>query len=262
MRFLYSSNPLRKRIPDDQYREEAEAAEAAGFVVSVFSLEDFQDESFHPVPGLESNEEVLYRGWMLNARDYSGLASAVAQSGAKLRVSTEQYLAHHHLPNWYPIIADLSPETKILGLGTGLELQLRSLGWDGFFIKDYVKSLKTSVGSIITDPSQIQTVIAEMERFRGTIEGGICVRRVEDFDPATEERYFAFDGNAYAQDGQVPQIVSDCALRFPDGFISIDAIQRRDGVLRIVEIGDGQVSDLVGWTPHRFAEVLKEAWPQ
>lgn len=259
MQLLYPSNPLRKRLPDDQYREEAEEAEAAGFAVSVFSLEDFQDGSFRAVPELESNNRILYRGWMLNSRDYSSMAAAVDKLGAKLRVPTEQYLAHHHLPNWYPIIADLTPETKILDLGIDLEPQLRALGWDSFFIKDYVKSLKTSVGSMISDPAQIQTVVNEMARFRGVVEGGICVRRVEDFDPATEKRFFAFDGQAYAQDGHAPQIVADCARRFPEGFISIDAIQRRDGVLRIVEIGDGQVSDLVGWSPSRFAEVLKEA---
>ncbi|MGL5927251.1 hypothetical protein [Chroococcidiopsis sp.] len=28
-------------------------------------------------------------------------------------------------------------------------------------------------------------------------------------------------------------------------------MERRDGVKRIVEIGDGQVSDLVGWTSER-----------
>jgi hypothetical protein len=260
MRLLHPSNPLRKRIPDEQYREEADAAESAGFALSVFSLEDFQDGSFRAVPECEPGSEILYRGWMLNAADYSTLAAAVSQLGAKLKVSAQQYLAHHHLPNWYPIIADLTPETKVLGVGSDLESELRSLGWDGFFIKDYVKSLKTSVGSKIADPSQIGMVVAEMQRFRGTIEGGICVRKLEDFAPETERRYFAINAKAYSEDGSVPGIVEDCARRFPTDFISIDAIQRRDGILRIVEIGDGQVSDLVGWTPRRFTEVVKEAW--
>ncbi len=258
MRLLYPSNPLRKRLPDDQYLEEAEAA--AGFGFSVFSFEDFQDGSFRAFPELEPGSEVLYRGWMLNAEDYSSLAAAVAELGAKLKVSTERYLTHHHLPNWYSTIADLTPETKVLGIDNDLEITLRSLGWDGFFIKDYVKSLKTSVGSKISDPAQIRTVIAEMQRFRGTIEGGICVRKVEDFNPETEQRYFSINGKVFAEAGLVPEIAVECAQRFPSDFISIDSIQRKDGTFRIVEIGDGQVSDLVGWTPRRFAEVLKEAW--
>lgn len=32
-------------------------------------------------------------------------------------------------------------------------------------------------------------------------------------------------------------------------------MERRDGVKRIVEIGDEQVSDLVEWTAKRFAEL-------
>jgi len=58
----------------------------------------------------------------------------------------------------------------------------------------------------------------------------------------------------------VPTIVDDCARRFPEDFISIEAIKRRDGDLRIVEIGDAQVSDLVGWTAQRFSEVLSAAY--
>ncbi|WP_317106400.1 hypothetical protein [Chroococcidiopsis sp. SAG 2025] len=36
-------------------------------------------------------------------------------------------------------------------------------------------------GSIIEKPSDIKIVVDEMQKFRGTIEGGVCVRRVEDF---------------------------------------------------------------------------------
>jgi ATP-grasp domain, R2K clade family 3 len=35
--------------------------------------------------------------------------------------------------------------------------------------------------------------------------------------------------------------------------------RRADGVERIVEIGDGQVSDLVGWSVERFVEIWSEA---
>jgi hypothetical protein len=70
-----------------------------------------------------------------------------------------------------------------------LEKALSELEWRKFFIKDYVKSLKTSVGSMIDEPSEIRTVVAEMKKFRGVIEGGLCIRRVEDFIPETEKRY-------------------------------------------------------------------------
>ena len=40
-------------------------------------------------------------------------------------------------------------------------------------------------------------------------------------------------------------------------FFSVDVATRADGILRVVEIGDGQVSDLVGWESARFAELWK-----
>ena len=73
-----------------------------------------------------------------------------------------------------------------------------------------MKSLKTSVGSIIAKPEDINVVLAEMQKFRSTIEGGVCARRINS------------------------------------PFFSVDVADRVDGVPRVVEIGDGQVSDLVG----------------
>lgn len=50
-----------------------------------------------------------------------------------------------------------------------------------------------------------------------------------------------------------------CARRIDSKFFSIDIIERRDGVLRVVEIDDGQVSGLVGRTPERFAEIWADS---
>jgi hypothetical protein len=121
-----------------------------------------------------------------------------------------------------------------------------------------VKSLKTSVGSRISRPEQVAAVVADMKQFRGTVEGGFCVRRVEEFLPDTERRYFVIEGVPHAAEGEVPAIVHECAKRLQKRFYSVDVVRRADGPLRIVEGGDGQVSDLVGWSPERFAEVLKQ----
>lgn len=97
-----------------------------------------------------------------------------------------------------------------------------------------------------------------MSQFRGVIEGGFCVRRVESFLPETERRYFVVDGVAHTASGDVPPIVHECVKRLRIPFYSVDVVQRTDGQLRIVEVGDGQVSDLVGWTPEAFAEMLAQ----
>jgi hypothetical protein len=256
MHLLYPSNPLRARQPDEQFTAEVEAVRSGGFEVSVFSMEAFQGGEFQSIPVLPSGVDVVYRGWMLSTTEYKSLISNLAHVGAQPVTSLDVYLSSHHLPNWYSRISDLTPETRIFPPDCDLEAELRALAWPEYFIKDYVKSLKTSIGSRITKPEQVSAVVADMQKFRGVIEGGFCVRRVESFLLDTERRYFVVDGTPHAPFGHVPPIVHECVKRLSGRFYSVDVIQRTDGQLRIVEVGDGQVSDLVGWSPEAFAKML------
>lgn len=258
MHILYPNSPLRARQPDEQYAAEVSAVRTAGFNVSLFSLENFQSGDFRAFPALPNTTDILYRGWMLSTEEYERLIAGVSGVGARLAVDQAAYVTSHHLPQWYALLADLTPETRIYPPDCNLEAELRALSWPEFFIKDYVKSLKSSVGSRVTKPEQVGAVVADMRRFRGVIEGGFCVRRIESFLPDTERRYFVLDGVPHAPTGDVPSIVHECAKRLRSRFYSVDVVQRADGQLRIVEVGDGQVSDLVGWTPERFASILAE----
>lgn len=200
---------------------------------------------------------MLYRGWMLDSSAYSELIEAIVEAGGTPFSSTEEYLLTHHIPNWVPLLEDLTPETVVLPNGTDFEKELKALGWDEFFVKDYVKSLKTSMGSKISDPAMIGPLVEEMRTFRGVIEGGLCVRRVEDLDSETEERYFVVRGEAHSRDGTpAPDIVLECAKRIASPFFSVDIALNGRGEPRVVEIGDGQVSDTVGWTVERFTDLL------
>jgi len=258
LNLLYPSSPLRASQPDEQYAGEVSAVRNSGFDVTLFSFEDFQNGEFSTHPALSSASEILYRGWMLSADEYQRFEDTVSHSGARLAVSTVDYLSNHHLPRWYPHLSDLTPETRIFPADCDLVAEMRALGWGEFFVKDYVKSLKTSVGSRISKPEQVTAVIADMRRFRGSIEGGFCVRRVESFSPETERRFFVLNGIPYAPTGDVPPIVQECVKRHRGRFYSVDVVERTDGKSRIVEIGDGQVSDLVGWDAGRFAALLAE----
>lgn len=180
LHFLYPSDPLRTKRPDEFYAEEMAAVRASGFDASVFSLEEFQAGSFQATPALPT-ATVIYRGWMLSASDYGALAASILERSAQPLTDLPTYLATHHLPNWYPSLADFTPETRIFPPTADLSSKLRSLNWPEYFIKDYVKSLKTSIGSRISSPEDAAKVATEMTRFRGGIEGGFCVRRVEEF---------------------------------------------------------------------------------
>ena len=97
-----------------------------------------------------------------------------------------------------------------------------------------------------------------MQQFRGVIEGGVCVRRFEQFVADSETRYFVIKGQPYASSGAIPNMIFECARRINSHFFSVDVAMRTDLQLRVVEMGDGQVSDLVGWEPVRFAELWKQ----
>lgn len=250
--FLFPTNPLRPAAVEEMFADQLEALRNAGFSASL--CPDSVIRRGRALRNVPAGATGVYRGWMLTAPEYERLAEAIVSASSTPFTSPAEYLAAHHLPNWYPLIAEFTPETRVLPATADLEAELRSLDWAAFFIKDYVKSLKTSRGSIVRDPSEIGDVVAEMRQFRGEIEGGLCVRRVEPFLPDTERRYFVLGGKPFSATGEaVPQLVEQVATRVPSPFFSVDVVRREDGALRVVEVGDGQVSDLVGWSAAAFA---------
>jgi hypothetical protein len=260
--FLFPAHPLRPTTVEEMFADQFAAFESAGYSVSVCPDAVIQNDK--PLRNIPPGATVVYRGWMLHQTDYTRLTQAIAGASAAPLTSPSAYLAAHHLPNWYPLIAEFTPETRVLSLEADWESELRSLGWDAFFIKDFVKSLKTSRGSIIRDPTELGVVVEEMQRYRGEIEGGLCVRRVEPLIADSERRYFVLDQQPFSADGDaVPEIVRAVASRIPSPFFSVDTIRREDGALRIVEVGDGQVSDLVGWSVEAFVAMwsaVRPAW--
>lgn len=253
--FLVSAHPLDTGQPDDLFADQHRVLTERGFSVSI--LPESVLGQGRRLRGVPMGADVVYRGWMLKLHEYAGLAAAIVEAGARPFTTPQEYAAAHHLPNWYARIADLTPETRVYDADAAMPRELAALGWPAFFVKDYVKSLKTSMGSIVHNPSNVVAVIDALKLYRDEIEGGICIRRVEEFLPETEVRYFAIRGRAFGPvlDVQVPEIVSVCAARIPVPFLSIDIVRRRDGQWRVVEVGDGQVSDLVGWDAETFAEI-------
>jgi ATP-grasp domain, R2K clade family 3 len=243
------------------FRDEAQAMAAAGRDIHLIDTEALTSGSSRIRPPLDPGARVVYRGWMLTQGAYVNLSASVERAGGSCFTSPEQYAATHYLPNWYAIVKDYTPETVFLDTGADLVSKLRRLGWGRFFVKDHVKSLKTSIGSIVEDPKQIETVVSEIGKYRGFIEGGLCIRRVEDFITDSERRYFVLNRSPYAAEpgATIPEPVTYCAEAIASPFFSVDVARRADGVERIVEIGDGQVSDLVGWFVERFVDIWRDA---
>ncbi len=250
--FLFPADPIKRQAPDEMFTGQADSLVSRGFTTSVFS--DAVLAGTQALKNVPAGGAVVYRGWMLKAHEYEALVRAIEDAGATAFTNLREYLTAHHLPNWYPLLVDLTPETRVYPADADIVTELKALDWGAYFLKDYVKSVKSRRGSIVRDPMEAEAVLAEMREYRGEIEGGICVRRVEDFVTDSERRYFVLNGVPHSADNSpIPPIVEQCAARIPSKFFSVDVVRRDDGEQRVVEIGDGQVSDLVGWSEEAFA---------
>jgi ATP-grasp domain, R2K clade family 3 len=257
MRLLYPSDPFDKKQPDENYAEEFLAAEAAGIACSLYSAEDFETGDFKPRPRFSSEEEILYRGWMLGLDGYRELVDAIEQSDARAVTSLVQYRYCHHLPEWYALCEDVTPETIFVAQGADYAAAVSDRGWSAYFVKDYVKSLTTTRGSVARSTAEIAEIVSLIEKYRGKVEGGVCIRQFEALAPDTEERYFVFRGKAHARNGAPPALVEIIAARIASPFFSIDIAHAVDGTPRLIELGDGQVSDRKRWPAAQFVEIFR-----
>jgi hypothetical protein len=254
MQFIFPADPLNPNKMDEFFKPQA--VELTVGYPAVFSLEE------GTVQRVTAGDSVMYRGWMLNEDQYTQLSSLVEAQGAMLFTSTEQYLNTHHIPNWYPLLKQYTPDTISFsnrwlkeGNLVGALRMLKQFGWEKFLLKDYVKSLKTEGGSVLTDVEDAPKVVELMEKYRGTIEGGICVRRYEEL--TDERRYFILNGQPSGHRAVDSEVLQAAAIRIDSPFFSVDIGHDKTGKPRIVEIGDGQVSDLVGWTAKSFGNLFR-----
>jgi hypothetical protein len=252
MSFVYPADYFKPHQPDSTFKAEVEAVSNLG--LSVFS---WNGQKFSPA--LAAPLRPFYRGWMLTLADYQALYAAWAKLGILARTSPEHYALTHYLPNWYALLADWTPETVRIKFPEELSDTLENLGWDAYFLKDDVKSLKTGAGSRLNSASESERWLKEMKHFRGQIEGGICIRRWESWLPETEQRWFVLQEKPFGPVlGQaVPEPVKSAVTLIDSPFFSVDVVQNTQGQWRIVELGDGQVSDWVGWAVADFAAIFK-----
>jgi hypothetical protein len=99
MHFLFPKDPRGRNTPEDFFEEQAVALAAAGFTYSLLGggvLRRGQG-----LDGIPPSAAVIYRGWMLDAEEYGWLAGAIEETGGTPFTSPREYLAAHHLPNWY-----------------------------------------------------------------------------------------------------------------------------------------------------------------
>ncbi|MCX4825330.1 ATP-grasp domain-containing protein [Streptomyces sp. NBC_01142] len=285
--FLYCCDPLNPRRVDEHFAAEAREVRARGGAVVLIDhdalLQGDAQRAVARVP--RGTDAAWYRGWMIPGDRYQELSEALSRRGSGLLVAPEQYRAAHELPGWYAMFAEVTPPSVWHPTAPGdvpvpedLAALTGQLPPGAAIVKDYVKSRKHEweEACFIPDLADFPRVRQIVQRFVDLqaeyLQGGVVLRAYESFaqpaSHAAEVRVWWLDGeprlltphpdSPFEQApepglGHLRAAVRSLGCRF----VTTDLALRTDGVWRVVEVGDGQVSDLHrAVEPAAFAEVL------
>ncbi|MFJ8209055.1 ATP-grasp domain-containing protein [Streptomyces sp. NPDC096033] len=276
MPVLYCRDAFNPRRVDEHFALEAREVRARGGAVALIDhdalLRGDAREAVAQVPaGLG---RAWYRGWMIPSDRYAALAEALNRRGTELVVTPEQYRKAHELPGWYATFAEVTPAsvwrpTEPGGMVTAEDLAAlaAALPSGAGIVKDYVKSRKHEweQACFIPDLADAVGLTRIVRRFvelqEEFLAGGIVLRAFEAFSRlesvAPEVRVWWLDGeprwltlhpDSPLGRGLVPDLdhIRPAVRRLGCRFVTTDVALRTDGVWRVVEVGDGQVSDLHG----------------
>lgn len=256
MQFLYPQCAFEKAQVDAVFSTEYTHMQQLGFACHLVDDEQLLIKNLVKNK-LTHNDKVIYRGWMMSLEQYQTFEKKL--SPIELLTDGADYAYCHHLPRWYDDLHDLTAKTICFsGIPTEKQLEnsINELNWSAYFIKDFVKSNYDKRGSVAKNLGEIKEIIALLGKYR-CIEGGICLREFEHYQHDTEERYFVYQGKIFSPNGCIPAFAHEVAERINVPFFSMDIIKNIEGQYRLVELGDGQVSDLKTWDVARFCELFQ-----
>ncbi|MEU2391210.1 ATP-grasp domain-containing protein [Streptomyces sp. NPDC007369] len=279
---LYCSDPLHERRVDGHFAAEARQLRADGAAVHLLDHDALTaGDAERAVARVPAGAGPLrYRGWMLPADRYAELDAALRLRGARLLTDPSRYRRAHELPGWYEAFADLTPASRWLPADPGrapdperLAALAAGLPSGAAVVKDYVKSRKHEWDEAchipdLADVAALHRVVSRFVELQGEfLAGGVVLRAFEAFGESGELRVWWRDG--------APRLVTPhpdspaVALGVPGGagggaqpglpdlepvraavealdcpFVTTDLALRADGVWRVVEVGDAQVSDV------------------
>jgi hypothetical protein len=271
--FVFCADPLTPGRVDPHFAVQARAVREAGRAVALLDhdalLAGDVAAAVRRIP--RDLGDVWYRGWMIPSGRYAELDAALHERGAALRVTPRAYRAAHELPGWHAALAEVTPDSVWTPWTPGevptreqVAVLVAPLGGGPAVVKDYVKSRKHEWDEAcfvpdLADTAQARRVLARLvELQEDTLQGGLVVRRFERFarrDGRTVEARVWWVHGEPVLAGPHPDtpeltaapdlsVIAPAVAAFGHPFVTTDVALRDDGAWRVVELGDGQVSDL------------------
>ncbi|MFD3438925.1 ATP-grasp domain-containing protein [Streptomyces sp. NPDC058685] len=271
---LYCGDVLAPRRVDEHFAAEARAVRERGGQVALIDHDALiggdAEQAVATVP--RGPAAAWYRGWMMPSERYGALAEAVRRRGGSLVVPPARYRSAHELPGWYGAFSGITPESVWIPAAPGcvparedLAAAAGKLPGGPGIVKDYVKSRKHEWDEAcfvpdLADTARLTRVVRRFVDLQGEdLAGGLVLRAYESFvrprTTATEARVWWLDGeprlvtahpDSVSPRAPEPELghVRSAVRRLGCRFVTTDLALRADGVWRVVEVGDGQVSDV------------------
>lgn len=264
---LYPASALNNRRVDEQFSDEATA-----WTNKVALFDEHEDRIVYS-DRIDQGDTVVYRGWMLTADQYDNLENHVSNLGAVMLTDRSSYIAAHHLPGWVDTMSALTPETVIFDKNEFSSLRAKvesKLGTGPFVVKDFVKSAKNhwDEACFAPDLESLEPVVSKFLEIQGEfLTGGVVVRKFENF-VGPETRVWWVDGEEATRTphpdnpntevleeplDEVAEIVAQLGLPF----VTTDVVMDDSGNLRVVELGDGQVSEFPQKHSDKFVKLVQ-----
>lgn len=280
MIFLFVADPIWQTEVEEDYVHEWRTVQELGVKAYKFLLFDLEEgrirTALREIPIFEQPTLAIYRGWMMNKKVYMCFEKELKTRNIYLINSIDSYLETHYLPHAYDKIQDISPQISwISGQPKSLSERelvtlLKEFGSKSLIVKDYVKSRKQDweKACFIPNASQIDQALEVIQNFcllqEDLFQGGLVLREFVPLElighhpvskaPIYQEfRIFYYQHQRICAkpywgqmtDEIVPyEIFDKVANRFSSCFFTMDVAKLQDGSWVILEMWDGQVSDL------------------
>lgn len=252
-----------KRVDADYELEYNVACNMPEFDIMLYNYDEFISGGvFKSYPyGLDGGL-CIYRGWMLKPNKYDELYEKLKSIDIILINDVNQYKTCHLFPYSYEEIKDFTPKTKWYDDYKQIDWKTINSEFKRFMIKDYVKSVKgTNFPSCFDAPVEAETMnkcIDEFIHLRGSLfTNGIVIKEYVNFkkygEITNEYRAFYMYGKLVTvsrnsnQSENCPFVPIEFVEKFKglrSNFYTVDFAELDNGSWIIIEVGDGQVSEL------------------